>query len=350
LADKTDSDIVDEVEKRLDDLFGEGEETPEFEVDSSEIEEAPTLEEDIQDIEDTPLKELKSTVLSIDWEISDETMNRFLDQVDKLKVTYQDDKIIHMFLQLLGSVGKYIKAKKASADPDVVRLLNSAYAALEKITITKSITDEERKKLLAIEVDKFKNLKERLVAKKLTAKEDRAEASKKNSLAKAPAIPIADQAEGETKEQISVAAKEAEKPVSDDIPTPRTGEEKGLGLGNMMGLMVLAPLVIIACFNYIYICQLTSIPSLIDQTLQATLGMTIEGTKAIVFAISGCLIILIGLIAYLNGNKTSAKIKSLTDVIEKMAAGKTDVDIDVKADGEIGALADDMARMRNKIR
>jgi len=36
-----------------------------------------------------------------------------------------------------------------------------------------------------------------------------------------------------------------------------------------------------------------------------------------------------------DGNKTSAKIKSLTDVIEKMAADKTDVDIDVKAEGEI---------------
>jgi len=94
---------------------------------------------------------------------------------------------------------------------------------------------------------------------------------KKNSLAKAPATPIADQAEGETKEQLSVEAKEVEKSVSYDIPTPRTGDKKGLGFGNMMGLMVLAPLVIIACFNYIYICQLTSIPSLIDQALQATL-------------------------------------------------------------------------------
>jgi HAMP domain-containing protein len=341
LADKTDSGIVDEVEKRLDDLFDEGEETPQFEEDSSEIEEAPALEEDFQDIEDTPLKELKSTVLSIDWEISDETMNRFLDQVDKLKGPYKDDKIIQMFLQLLGSVGKYIKAKKASADPDVVRLLNSAYAGLEKVTITQGITDAERKKILSAEVDKFKNIKERLVAKKPTAEEGRV---------KAPEETVEGRAEDETITEAAVEAKEEKKSVSDDIPTPRTGEKKGLGLGNMMGLMVLAPLIIIACFNYIYICQLTSIPSLINQALQSALGMTIEGARATVLAISGCLIVLIGLIAYLNGNKTSAKIKSLTNVIEQMAAGKTDVGIDIKAEGEIGALAEAIARMRDKIR
>lgn len=342
MADKTDSGIVDEVEKRLDDLFGEGEETPEFGEDSSEIEEAPTLEEDIQDIEDTPLKGLKSTVLSIDWEISDETMNRFLDQVDKLKGPYQDDKIIQMFLQLLGSVGKYIKAKKAGADPDVVKLLNSAYAGLEKVIITKGITEAERKKILSAEVDKFKNIKERLVAKKLTAEE-------KEGRVKAPEETVEGKVEEETKAEAAVEAKEEEKSFSDDIPTSRTEEKKGLGLGNMMGLTVFAPLFIIACFNYIYICQLTSIPSLINQALQAALSMTIEGARETVLAISGCLIVLIGLVAYLKGNKTSAKIKSLTNVIEQMAAGKTDVSIDIKAEGEIGALAEAIARMRHNI-
>ena len=159
MADKTDASIVEEVEKRLDDLFGDGDESSDFEEDSDDIEGPLALERDGGDVEDSPLKELKPIVLSIDWEITDEIMIKFLGQVDVLKEAYKDDKIILMFLQLLGSVGKYIKAKKASADPDVVKLLNSAYAGLEKVLLTEGITETERKKLLIAEVNKFKKLK-----------------------------------------------------------------------------------------------------------------------------------------------------------------------------------------------
>ncbi len=158
MADKNDASIVDEVEKRLDDLFGDGDDSTDFKEDSGGIEGPTALEEGGGDVEDTPLKELKSIVLSIDWEITDEIMIKFLDQVDGLKDAYKDDKIIQMFLQLLGSVGKYIKAKKASADPDVVRLLNSAYAGLEKVLMMEDMAEAERNTLLLAEMNKCKEI------------------------------------------------------------------------------------------------------------------------------------------------------------------------------------------------
>ncbi|MBW2216645.1 MAG: hypothetical protein JRF34_05560, partial [Deltaproteobacteria bacterium] len=176
--------IVSEVEDRLTDLFGDGDEdssgievasdvevTPDvesvtdFDDVSSDIEDAPTLEEDNDALEQSPLKELKPIVLSIDWEISDEIMSRFLDQVNSLMGIYQGDRIILMFLNLLNSVGKYIKAKKENSDADVVKLLNSSYAGLEKAVLTKEITEDEKKKLIITEVNKFKKIREKLGGK-----------------------------------------------------------------------------------------------------------------------------------------------------------------------------------------
>ena len=91
MADKIDANIVDEVEKRLDDLFGDGGESSALGEESGDLEGRLTLEEGGGDVEDTPLKELKSIVLSIDWEITDPIMTKFLDQVDGLKDAYKDD-------------------------------------------------------------------------------------------------------------------------------------------------------------------------------------------------------------------------------------------------------------------
>jgi len=337
LADKTDASIIDEVEKRLEDLFGDSEDSPGFETDRTDIEEAPIFEEDRSDIEDTPLEELKSTVLSIDWEITDEIMIRFLEQVDELKIAYKDDKIIQMLLQLLFSVGKYIKAKKASADPDVVKLLNSAYTALEKVLLTEGITGEESKKLLLSEVRKFKKLKERLSAKAAVAgKKDVSPPDKK------------ERAKGDIATPVSEAEEEG-KSADTSIIASITRKSKGLGLGSIMALIVLLPLIIVVGAGFVYVSQLTSIPSQINQFLQTLLGVSLEETRTIVLTILSSLIIIIGLIAYLYNVRVAGKIKYLTHVTERISAGDIDTTIEVKG-GEIGALAEAIGRMRDCIR
>lgn len=336
MADKNDATIIDEVEKRLEDLFGESEDSPGIETDRTDIGQTPIFEEDRGDVEDSPLKELKSTVLSIDWEITDEIMIRFLEQVDELKIAYKDDKIIQMLLQLLVSVGKYIKVKKASADPDVVKLLNSAYAALEKVILTEGITGEERKKLLLSEVNKFKKLKERLSAKAAVGKKEVSPPDRKER----------------AKEDMAATVPKAEEDKSADasIIASITHKSKGLGLGSMMALIVLFPLLIVVGAGFIYVSQLTSIPSQVNQFLQTLLVVSIEEARTIVLTILCGLIIIIGLIAYLYSGRVAGKIKYLTRVAERIGAGEVDTTIEVKRRGEIGALAEAIGRMRDCIR
>ena len=117
-------------------------------------------------IEGMPLANLKAIILSIDWEINNEIMDNLIEQTEILKKTYKDDKIVQLFLELLGSAGKYMKVEKAGADPEVIKVLNALYASLEIITLTKEITEKERKKTFLIEAKKFKKLQRKLSPEK----------------------------------------------------------------------------------------------------------------------------------------------------------------------------------------
>jgi len=145
--------LTDEVERRLGEIFEE----------KSPI---SAIEEDSAHLEDTPLKDLKATVLSIDWEITDETMAGLLKEIGRLKEVYKDDQILVLFLKLLESVGKYIKISKAGAHPDAVRLFNWVYNSFEKVAVSESMPEAERKEILFGEIDRFKKVKEQIVVRK----------------------------------------------------------------------------------------------------------------------------------------------------------------------------------------
>ena len=186
-----DEKLDSEIAKRLDDLFGEGDSSSD-ESSASAVDEADEAEnksqaqnqtaaaEEVFEPEDLvvnekakesaaaehPLAVLKSMVLSIDWEITDEVLRDFLSQIANLKQAYKDEKIILMFLQLLGSLGEYIKANRSKAHPKTFNVLNSVFSRLEDIVSTEGLTESEKIKILRIEMDKYKQLRSQVSKKK----------------------------------------------------------------------------------------------------------------------------------------------------------------------------------------
>jgi len=215
LVDKPkDKQLDSEIAKRLDDLFGEGDtsfgdENPieardtAAEENKSQEKQAAMPDEEIFDLteaaaeetdgervtDDYPLAELKNLVLSIDWEITEEALTGLLSQIDSLKVTYKNEKIIFMFLQLLGSLGVYIKTNRGNAHPKTFKILNSAFSRLEEVVLSEDMAESRKKKLLRTEMDKYKQLRNQ-VSKKKAAKAIRKEAmsapKELESLIKAP--------------------------------------------------------------------------------------------------------------------------------------------------------------------
>jgi hypothetical protein len=198
LAEKNDGTVTVEVEKRLEDLFREDGESfdfleenddsedappvelevsPDFLEDNSALEHSPPreledtsgFEEDGSGLDQSPLKELKTIVLSIDWEINDEDMTRFVEQVETLKLVYENDRVVLLFLQMLGSLGKYIRTNKGNSHPNAIKVLNSAYTSLEKVLLQKDVTDAEKEKILLVEVQRFKELEEQVALKRAAA-------------------------------------------------------------------------------------------------------------------------------------------------------------------------------------
>ena len=192
MADRNKDEKLDaEIAKRLDDLFGEGDASSD-ESSASTVDETDeagntfqnqnqsAADEEVFELEELvvnkkaqepaaanePLAELKSIVLSIDWEITDEVLSAFLSQIASLKRAYRNEKIILMFLQLLGSLGEYIKTNRGNAHPKTFKVLNSVFSRLENIVSTKGMAESEKMKMLRIEMDKYKQLRNKVSKKK----------------------------------------------------------------------------------------------------------------------------------------------------------------------------------------
>ena len=122
------------VQERLDDLFEENDTSA-------------SVKETDGDLTHYPLAELKSLVMSIDWEITEEVLSDFLIQIDNLGILYKDDQIIMKFFKMLKALGKYIKARHGEAHPNTFSLLNSVFCGLEKI-VTQDISNLDKQKWL----------------------------------------------------------------------------------------------------------------------------------------------------------------------------------------------------------
>ena len=101
-------------------------------------------------------------MLSLDWEITNENLEKLLSEIEHLKELYRDSRLPYMFLQLQGSVGKYIARKKVDAHPDSIKLLHSVHAGLEKVLSDPDMSEQDKKKILSKEVKKFKGLKHQI--------------------------------------------------------------------------------------------------------------------------------------------------------------------------------------------
>ena len=104
----------------------------------------------------SPLKDLKSTVLSIEWELTDEIMEKFDSEVNRLINLFAEDNIIIGFLRILRFLGRYIKVKGIEAHYISIKLLLSVYDDLERVLLTREMTEEKKRAVLSENIGKYK--------------------------------------------------------------------------------------------------------------------------------------------------------------------------------------------------
>jgi len=112
--------------------------------------------------EESPISRLKSLILSIDWEITDETLIQFNDELVDLKDIWAAEKINLIYIQALEKISKYIYQQKADAHPDAIKLLLTFYYNLEKIVYSEDLTENQKKDILLKDVKRFEFLKRQI--------------------------------------------------------------------------------------------------------------------------------------------------------------------------------------------
>ena len=84
--------------------------------------------------------------------------------------------------------------------------------------------------------------------------------------------------------------------------------------------------------------------------MEARAKKFLTDTRNIVFGIMGGTLILIILIVSIYGTKLTGRIKSLTDVADRISVGELDAEIKIKSKDELGDLAEAISRMQDSIR
>jgi len=161
LVEPNDTDKLNpELEDRLDDLFDE---------DNTSLPD----NDDCAGSEYYPLSELKNLILSIDWEITDEVLEKLLQQIKDLNMIYEDDKTVLTFLQILNSLGVYIKKNRAKAHPKTFKTLNSVFSSLDKVVLAKDMIETDKKKILSTEMNRYKKLRIQIAQSKAEKKKNK---------------------------------------------------------------------------------------------------------------------------------------------------------------------------------
>jgi pilus assembly protein FimV len=117
---------------------------------------------EFSDQEESPTSRLKSLILSIDWEITDEVLMQFNEELIYLEGLWRGEKINLVYVQALQKISKYIYQQKADSHPNAIKLLLKFYYNLEKIISSDDLSGEQKKEILLEDVKRFESLKRQI--------------------------------------------------------------------------------------------------------------------------------------------------------------------------------------------
>ncbi|MDL2286235.1 hypothetical protein LJC24_02185 [Desulfococcaceae bacterium OttesenSCG-928-F15] len=187
--------VVEELDKRLDDLFDDAfsEDEPEkvssnpppiLEAQEEQMivpeeehkpvpqkeKELPPIKEKESSAKKNAVKEdqveiLNALLLSIDWEVEDKTLGRYLEKIHQIRSAHLEDKVIVHFFQMLDSLGRYLRSRKVRAHPETIRIMQEIQAGLGQILDTKrELSEDEKRALLKIAYKRFQTFKDLISA------------------------------------------------------------------------------------------------------------------------------------------------------------------------------------------
>ena len=150
---KTDETVslAEAVGRRFDSIFGPEDDTQEI---KAPVVPPPPLS--------PPVRDLKSIVLSVEWEITDPLLKRYEEQIVTLEDIYKSDTVMTQFLKILKALGKHVQSRKASAHPESIKLMSVVFERFEAVVSNEEMPSDEKRQMLKASVADFQELKQQL--------------------------------------------------------------------------------------------------------------------------------------------------------------------------------------------
>lgn len=112
--------------------------------------------------EESPISRLKTIMLSIEWEITDDVLIDFNDELLSAQQEWVDDPVKQVYIQALQKISKYIYQKKSDSHHNAMKVMIAFFYDLEKIVLDTEISEEAKREILFEDVKKFERLKKQI--------------------------------------------------------------------------------------------------------------------------------------------------------------------------------------------
>ena len=154
-----------EIDKSFLEIFGDDEKHRAAQETAENLEDMAVIAQSAQKectVSDFPaIENLKSVVLSLEWEINDRILQQLEDESNKLYLLYPGDRIAQGLLRILRLIGRYLQVKGESSNQDSVNLLLSVYDHLENVMVSEGMTEAEKNDHLIESIKQYRYWVER---------------------------------------------------------------------------------------------------------------------------------------------------------------------------------------------
>lgn len=169
------STFISEIEKRFSAIFGEDDKPVSAPKESdeqndlknilaqAEPQESKNPDQSLEEFSsppssvfNSPLKDMKSIILSIEWEINDDILEQLEEEINKLYLLYTGDRIIQGFLRILRFLGRYVRVRGVHSSQDSINLLLFVYDHLENVMISEGMTESKKHVILIENIKKYR--------------------------------------------------------------------------------------------------------------------------------------------------------------------------------------------------
>ena len=104
----------------------------------------------------SPLKDIKSIILSLEWEIDNRILAQFDAEINKLQTLNEGNYTVLGFLLILRFLGRYIRVRGTESNRGSITLLLSVYDNLEDVILSEDMTAENKRKILLEDIKNYR--------------------------------------------------------------------------------------------------------------------------------------------------------------------------------------------------